>query len=143
MTFQRLEELVKENALEGKHIGHRIHMSAQLSAMLMKRYQPDLGDADITRLRNVVFGAPLLYQLMGIPTINDVGITDPTLWIIVDATGEEVERGHIPYTCDDYRTCIFARDCNNFNNCVKAEGGSVADTPESSAERKASGTQAE
>lgn len=96
MSFERLEELARENALECKHIGYRLHMSADLSARMMKRYAPELGDKDITRLRDVVFGAPLLYQLMGIPIINDVGMVgDPTLWILVDPTGEEIERGNV------------------------------------------------
>lgn len=138
MTFQRLEELAKENALECKHIGCRFHMSADLSARMMKRYAPELGDKDITRLRDVVFGAPLLYQLMGIPIINDVGVTDPTEWILVDPTGEEIERGNVPYTsCDEYGSCLFFRSCTNYNNCAEVERD--ADTPKSSTDT-ASGT---
>ena len=134
MTFQRLEELAKENALEGKHIGCRIHMSAELSGRLMQRYKPDLGEQDLTRLRDVIFGAPLLYQLMGVPIINDVGmVTDPALWILVDPTGEEIERGHVSFTCDEYGTCIFFRSCNNYNNCAEVERN--ADTPESPADK--------
>lgn len=101
MTFERLEELAKENALEGKHIGCRIHMSSSLSVRLMQKYKPDLGSEDLTRLRDVIFGAPLLYQLMGVPIINDVGmVDDPTLWILVDSTGEEIERGNIYFESD-------------------------------------------
>lgn len=101
MSFERLEELAKANVLTRGHslappyAGHRIHMSAALSARLMQRYQLPKGEREISRLRDIIFGAPLLYQLMGIPIINDVGITDERQWILVDATGEEVERGEV------------------------------------------------
>lgn len=42
-----------------------------------------------------MFGAPLLYQLMGIPIINDVGMDDECQWILVDATGEVIDRGEV------------------------------------------------
>lgn len=104
MSFERLEELAKGNALEGLHIGCKLHMSAELSTRLMQRYKPDLADEDITRLRDVIFGAPLLYQLMGVPIINDVGMVgDPTLWILVDRDGEEIERGNVDADPTAYR----------------------------------------
>lgn len=95
MTFERLEQITKERFQLDRFVGCRIHMSADLSARLMQRYQPPEGEREIAKLRDIVFGAPLLYQLMGIPIINDVGITDERQWILVDATGEEVERGEV------------------------------------------------
>lgn len=95
MTFQRLEELTKIHYETRRYNGHRLHMSASLSARLMQRYQPPEGEREISKLRDIMFGAPLLYQLMGIPVINDVGITDECQWILVDGTGEEVERGTV------------------------------------------------
>jgi hypothetical protein len=61
----------------------------------MQRYKPDIGDAELIKLRDTVFGRPLLYELMGIPIINDVGLTNERQWILVDPTGEEVERGEV------------------------------------------------
>ena len=169
MSFERLEELAKESALECKHIGHRIHMSAALATRLMQRYQPELADEDLTRLRNAVFGAPLLHELMGIPIINDVGMQgSPTLWILVDPTGEEVERGNVPAICPeclgngDYWTewsdagermaergeiIVLCRseppDGTVCIQCHTCKGNPDAYTPESSPERKASGTATE
>lgn len=95
MSFERLDVLAKEHAVMQRYPGHRLHMSRALSARLMQRYKPDIGDRELIKLRDTVFGKPLLYELMGIPIINDVGITDETQWILVDSTGEEVERGNV------------------------------------------------
>jgi len=94
MTFERIEQLVRER-FNGRHRGCRLHMSSELSKRMMQRYQPPAAEREIERLRNSVFGAPLLYHLMDIPIINDVGITDELQWVLVDATGEEVERGEV------------------------------------------------
>lgn len=96
MTFERLEELAKEHYIFSRYPGHRLHMGRELSAMLMQRYQPTDAEREITRLRDGLFGAPLLYQLMGIPIVIDVALLEgPMQWILVDATGEEVERGEV------------------------------------------------
>lgn len=148
MTFERLEELAKENALECKHIGHRIHMSAELATRLMQRYQPELADEDLTRLRNAVFGAPLLHELMGIPIINDVGMQgSPTEWILVDPTGEEVERGNVQPEHDEqqcrghgYKDCrCDCPTCMTHTRKITPH----AHAPESSTERQVSGSEAE
>lgn len=147
MTFTRLEELAKENALEGKHIGCRIHMSAELSVRLMQRYKPDLEQWDLTRLRDVIFGAPLLYQLMGVPIINDVGmVDDPTLWILVNRDGEEIERGNVEPPHDEDKCRAGYKDCQcSCFSCARSHIMRIvnnANTPESPTD-KASGTQAE
>jgi hypothetical protein len=97
MSFERIAALAKEQfrTMPPRYAGHRIHMSAALSARLMQEYQPPERERDISRLRDVVFGAPLLYQLMGIPIVIDVGMTNERQWILVDPTGEEVERGEV------------------------------------------------
>lgn len=147
MTFTRLEELAKENALEGKHIGCRIHMSAELSVRLMQRYKPDLGNEDLTRLRDVIFGAPLLYQLMGVPIINDVGmVDDPTLWILVDPTGEEIERGNVEPAHEEDKCRAGYKDCQcSCFSCARSHTKRIvnnANATQSSAD-KASGTATE
>ena len=59
MSFERIEELVRER-FNGNHRGCRLHMSGTLSQRMMQRYQPPEAEREIERLRNVVFGAPLL-----------------------------------------------------------------------------------
>ena len=96
MTFQRLETLAKEHYITARYAGYRLHMGRELSALLMQRYKPDIGEQELTKLRDTIFGAPLLYQLMGIPIVIDVALLEgPMQWILVDATGEEIERGEV------------------------------------------------
>ena len=97
MSFERLEELAKEHYITNRYAGYRLHMGRELSGMLLQRYKPDVGmDDTLTKLRDTVFGTPLLYQLMGIPIVIDVALLEgPMQWILVDATGEEIERGEV------------------------------------------------
>jgi hypothetical protein len=96
MTFKRLEDLAKQRYQHGHYADHRLHMGRELSGMLMQRYQLPEAEQEIDRLRNSVFGTPLLHQLMGIPIVIDVAMLEgPMQWILVDATGEEVERGEV------------------------------------------------
>lgn len=113
MSFERLEALAKEHytTMPPRYSGHRIHMSRGLSARLMQRYKPDIGDKELTKLRDTIFGRPLLYELMGIPIINDVGITDELQWILVDATGEEVERGSVTPDHDETKCTGEYKNC--------------------------------
>lgn len=146
MSFARLEEIAKENALECKHIGHRLYMSATLSGRLMQRYKPDLGEQELTKLRDTVFGAPLLYELMGVPIVNDIGITDPTLWLLLDPTGEEVERGNVEPEHDEARCSAEYKNCQCLCPTCMTHTRKItphADAPESATERKASGAQTE
>lgn len=95
MSFERLEMMAKAHHNTNRYKGFRLHMSRALSARMMQRYKPDIGTQEIIKLRDTVFGKPLLHELMGIPIINDVGITDECQWILVDPTGDEVERGEV------------------------------------------------
>jgi len=134
MSFQRLEQLAKEHALEGKHKGTRLYMSTELSGRIMLRYKPDLGEAELIRLRNAVFGAPLLYQLMGIPIINDVEmVDDPSLWILVDQTGEEIERGRI------FTMCPHGYDYGEYCHTCAGTGVVSSASASENPERKSSG----
>jgi len=111
MSFERIEVLTKEHFDTRRYNGHRIHMSAALSARLMQRYQPPAAEREIDKLRDILYGAPLLYQLMGIPIINDVGITDELQWILVDPTGEEVERGSVTPDHDETKCTGEYKNC--------------------------------
>ena len=96
MTFERLEVLAKDHYNTNRYRGHRLHMGRELSGRLMQRYKPDIGTQELTKLRDSLFGNPLLHELMGIPIIIDVAMLEhPRQWILVDGTGEEVERGEV------------------------------------------------
>lgn len=96
MSLARLNELAKENTLHGSYRGCRLRMSEALSERLRQRYKPDNASDDIVALRNSVFGVPRLYELMGIPIINDISLKDePLLWVLVNSDGEEIERGYV------------------------------------------------
>jgi hypothetical protein len=91
-----MEQIVKEHYTTNRYAGFRFYMSDALAFHTMRRYQPQASTDDIAKLLGLTIGQPLLRYLMGIPIIIDVSMgSNDLLWMLIDPTGEEVERGQV------------------------------------------------